>query len=75
MGQIPQELWNIVDNQRWKPIKDEIRSLAYNHGLTHIPDPSFNVDTGVSHGLVSANCEFNERSDALAIFGMYIEGC
>ena len=74
MGQIPQEFRYLSKDQRWKPIKDEIRSLACDHGLTHMPDNAFKIDIWVDHEPLSACCDFKERADALEIFGMYVEG-
>ena len=59
--------------EHWKPIKDEIRWLTSNYGLSEINDNAFKVDTCVGVGDLYAVCEFRNENNARQMFRMYIQ--
>ena len=60
-------------SEHWKQIKDEIRWLTNDSGLSEINDSAFKVDTCVGDGGLYASCEFRKKNDAHQLFRMYIQ--
>ena len=68
--QIPPKLRYLSMKQNWKLIKDEIRSLTYTYGLTHISD--YDVDICYSQdGNMFAICKFKHNDDTREVFSTY----
>ena len=75
MDQVPQRLRYLSRNEGWKPIKDEIRRLAYENGLAGLRD-TYKIIIYVDHEPLCAACsfDFDKRDDARKIYGMCIKG-